>query len=95
LIDVIIAGLAGFRVAIFVVQEDGPWTFMERIRARLGSPKVGQIKPGALSGVIACASCASIWTTALAYVVARTAGVEFVAPIAAMGVALALLRFRA
>ena len=94
-IEIMIAGLSGFRMAIFIVQEDGPFGFMERIRSRLGAPKVGQMKarPG-IDGIITCVACCSVWTSALAYGLCRTGAVEVVAPVAAMGAALALVRLR-
>lgn len=54
-LDLLLLSLAAWRVAYFIVREDGPGRAMGRIRARLG-------------GATACMYCASVYAAATAYV---------------------------
>lgn len=66
MLDVIIAGLAGYRLAGLMVQDDGPGAILDHARARLGAPALGEIR-GPLGGVLSCMRCATVWATAAAY----------------------------
>ncbi len=51
-----LAALAVWRVAHLVVDEDGPWAVIARLRARLGDGVLGQL--------VDCFACTSIWVAA-------------------------------
>ncbi len=53
-LDVLIIMLATWRTAHLLTQEDAPFRFMSRIRART-----------TLGGLLTCVKCASVWTAAL------------------------------
>lgn len=82
----IIWGLAGWRVASLLVNEDGPWESLERLRQLIG------LKPGPIEGFLpklfSCIWCMSVWTTALAALVWE---ISPTAVIITAGAAIALL----
>jgi hypothetical protein len=55
-----LASLATWRVTHLLVEEDGPWDAVVRLRARVG--------PGQLGAVLDCFYCLSIWVAAPATV---------------------------
>lgn len=61
LVEAILLGLAGWRVANLLVNEDGPALIFERLRV------MGGVKPGLVSGftptLFTCIFCMSVWTT--------------------------------
>lgn len=61
LTELIIIGLACWRLAHLVVHEDAPWRIMARLRART-----------TLGGLLDCIYCASIWTAALCWLLQQT-----------------------
>lgn len=65
LIQVILIGLAGWRLANMAVDEAGPFDLFERIRILIG------LKPGEISGFLpnlfSCLFCMSVWTTVISY----------------------------
>lgn len=65
LLEAILIGLAGWRVANLLVNEDGPLDIFERVRLFVG------MKPGEISGfmpkLFSCIFCMSVWTTFGAY----------------------------
>lgn len=60
----VLIGLAGWRMAHLLVEEDGPWNIFERFRKMMG------LKEGLLEGffplLLSCIYCTSVWTTLLA-----------------------------
>lgn len=67
LIAVVIAGLAGWRIANLLLFEDGPSEILEKFRKFIG------IKPGLVTGFLptlfSCMYCLSIWAAALSYLI--------------------------
>jgi hypothetical protein len=62
------AGLAGWRIASLMVSEDGPFSVFARVRAWAGVPNVGpQLPRPFVGGVLSCLWCASVWTSACAW----------------------------
>jgi Protein of unknown function (DUF1360) len=60
----LVAVLATWRVSHLVVEEDGPWDLVARLRARAGQGPIGRLMD--------CFYCTSLWIAApLALVVAR------------------------
>lgn len=60
-----LAALAVWRVAVMVVEEDGPWEMFARLRERAGIvtfPDGTVDRPATLAaGVLSCVRCASVW----------------------------------
>lgn len=83
--EVIIIGLAGWRVASLFVQEDGPWDVFERVRARAGLG-VGEVS-GFWPSLLSCVWCASVWTTLAAWALWQVGIEEPVVVLAAMAAA--------
>lgn len=63
--QLIILGLAGFRMAYFLVYEDGPFDIAEKFRSFVGI-KEGEVV-GFLPRLFSCIYCTSVWTTFIAY----------------------------
>lgn len=84
----LLAGLAGFRLALMLVAEAGPFDVFERLRAWAGVPKVGPQEPRPfVGGVLSCVWCASVWTTGAAFAFGAMVLWTPVAVVAAMGIA--------
>ena len=58
----IIAGLAGGRLASMLNWEEGPGLIFLRVRRLAGVPATGEIT-GALAKAIVCPWCLTVWTT--------------------------------
>lgn len=58
---IVVCGLAGWRLASLLVDEDGPWAIFARLRHQAGAdaPEVH----GLVAEILTCVWCASIWTT--------------------------------
>ena len=67
LAEIIIIGLAGYRLASFLVQEEGPFNIFEHIR-KLAGVKTGVIE-GPLATLFICMFCMTVWMTLAAWVV--------------------------
>ena len=64
LIDLLILGLATWRLSSLLVNEDGPWEILARMRVAVGIRYDQQSQPYAttvLSELISCVFCVSIW----------------------------------
>lgn len=65
----ILIGLASWRIASLLVNEDGPALVFDHLRAGVGLGR----EPGEVSGFLpllfSCIWCMSVWTTPLMYVV--------------------------
>lgn len=57
----ILIGLATWRIASLLVNEDGPFNVFLQFRHLLGLDKIGEIK-GFLPTLFGCVWCISIWT---------------------------------
>lgn len=64
----ILSGLAGWRLASLLVNESGPFSCFARARALAGVPDVGELHPRPfVGGLLSCIWCASVWTSAGAW----------------------------
>jgi hypothetical protein len=52
----VMASLVVWRITHFVVDEDGPWDVVVRLRTRLGSSSIGKLMD--------CFYCVSVWVAA-------------------------------
>jgi len=59
-IDVLIVGLAAWRVASLIVHEDGPLEIFDRLRRRAGVYAEGPLSQ--IATMLTCVWCVSIWT---------------------------------
>lgn len=74
LAEVLLIGLAGWRLAFFLVNEAGPWSIALKLREMVG---IAHDAEGAIAGwpettlgkLFACIFCMSFWTCVLSYVV--------------------------
>lgn len=64
LLDSLALGLAGYRLAVFLVLEDGPFDSAARIRRFLGAETPGPL--GVFAKMITCLWCVGVWTTLIA-----------------------------
>lgn len=88
----IIVGLASWRLASLLVDEEGPWHVFARLRRAVGIPAgPGMLPDTLLAGILACVWCCTVWITPavwlLSYSAPPVAGV-----LAAMTVALIAAR---
>lgn len=89
MIAALLAGLAGYRLALLLVQEDGPGAMFERLRAWAGVPRVGPQRPRPfIGGLLSCVWCCSVWTCSALFILGLTISWTAVAFVAAMGVAI-------
>jgi hypothetical protein len=86
LFDVIIVGIAAWRIAHLLVLEDGPLSIFERIRTFIG------LQPGPVQGffpqLFSCMWCMTVWTALGAYLLWLLVPI-IVAVVAAMSIAIA------
>jgi len=61
--DLLILGLAAWRIAYALVEEPGPWQLLARLRARFGveHDEFGYVDSAPIGSVFACVGCMSIW----------------------------------
>ena len=90
MIEAILAGLAGWRIASLLVNEDGPFDVFARLRHRVGIREGEPYDDNVLTGVLSCVWCCSVWTAGLSYAVAEWWAVWPVALVAATGIAAAI-----
>ena len=60
--EMLLCGLAGWRWARALVDEDGPYHVFARIRRAAGVPETGEIT-GLLPNILTCLWCTSVWTS--------------------------------
>ena len=84
MIDIVIVGLAAWRVSSLIVHEDGPWDVYERLRERLGANRDDD--RGTMQRALSCVWCVSVWCVPPLYVVHGAAPLV-TAMLAAMAVA--------
>lgn len=65
LVQVIVVGLAIWRVSAMLVYEDGPWAIFERFRTLVGIPPEGGRIEGFLPALLSCVWCTSVWLAPL------------------------------
>lgn len=65
LVQVAIVGLASWRVAAFLVYEDGPGGIFERFRVLMGIPSDGGEIHGFFPLLLSCIWCTSVWAAFL------------------------------
>lgn len=64
--EMIVLGLATWRVSSLLVQEDGPFMMFYKLRERVGlkhddSGNIYLIPKGFLPGILSCVWCCSVW----------------------------------
>lgn len=82
-----IVALAGWRLAHLLVEEDGPFSMFDRLRAGAGVGKEGEV--GFFAGLLSCVWCASFWTVLFSLALYQVLPVAALA-LAAWGLACAL-----
>ena len=60
--ETLLVGLAAWRWARALVDEDGPYHVFAHIRQAAGVPEAGEIK-GLLPNILTCLWCTSVWTS--------------------------------
>lgn len=79
ILDVIIIGLASWRVASLLVNEEGPGLIFMRLRSAVGVTEgPGEQSSGFFPLLFTCVWCMSVWTTLL------MAGIWYLEPVAVM-----------
>jgi hypothetical protein len=67
-VDLLLLGLATWRLTSLLVQEEGPWAIFARLRYKLGVRYDEHSEPYGLTilgALFACMWCASVWTGAI------------------------------
>ncbi len=92
--DVVIVGLATWRIASLLVREEGPLDVFARLRSFAGVPQPGEIGPATFwSQLLGCVWCLSLWLAPLVWIVWATAPLA-AAILAAAAVAILVDRWR-
>ncbi len=68
-LEVILFGLATWRISSLIVHEDGPWSVFRKLRERAGivhdeGGEILVVPEKFLAGVLSCVWCSSIWVAA-------------------------------
>lgn len=74
-LDLVLVGLATWRVSSLLVYEDGPWHVFDRMRGRIGLHDAGEM--GVVQEAFSCVWCLSVWVAPVMW------AVHSVAPLAA------------
>lgn len=62
LLRAVVVGLASWRLASLLVDEEGPGHVFARLRAAVGIPAgPGELPDSLLAGILSCVWCASVW----------------------------------
>lgn len=88
--EVLIVGLAAWRLAHMLAEEDGPAMMFRRLRLLAGVPDRGEVPSGFLPTVFSCVYCMSFYTTAAAFAAYELIDPLAVVPFAAWGLGLIL-----
>lgn len=87
-VEAALAGLAGWRLASLLVQEDGPFAVFERLRLLVGvDNNAGVSKGNVIAGALSCVWCTSVWTSGAMFALAHWGSTWPVAGVAAMSIA--------
>lgn len=57
--ELLILGLATWRVSMLILYEDGPWRVFDRMRTLVGANTPGELS--ALATLFSCMMCLSVW----------------------------------
>lgn len=96
--DFILLGLATWRLASLLVQEDGPWDMFARLRSKLGvrfNERSEAVGTSFLSDLVLCMWCTSVWVggaMAFLFVTAGSLATILSLPLALSAVAILLNR---
>jgi len=90
--ELVLVGLAAWRLAILLLNEAGPLDVLVRLRRLVGVPAVGEVE-GFLPTIFSCILCMSAYTTAATFGLYEIAGPLYVLPIAAWGLVVLVDRF--
>lgn len=85
IVEVVLIGLATWRISSLLVNESGPSDIFGKIRRRLGVPEQGEVK-GFFPSLLSCIWCLSTWIAPLFWVIWTYWAPEPVMIIAAMTV---------
>jgi len=96
LVEILAVGLSGWRLAIFLVKERGPWDISLRLRCLAGIEHNDNGESVSwpekfLPSLLTCPWCASVWTTLAAWGIWQLES-RIIMVLGAMGLALALER---
>lgn len=97
-VDLLLLGLATWRLTSLLVQEDGPWEFLARFRHWLGVRFDERSKPfglNTLAALFTCMWCASVWVglaMAVAYLTVGRITLLMALPLSLSAMALLLNR---
>jgi len=90
IVEAVLIGLAAWRMANFLVNENGPFDIVVSLREQVGV-KVGTIE-GFFPSLFTCVYCMSVWTAIYMYVLWEIEPI-IVMVVAAMAIALVAERF--
>lgn len=85
MIEALLIGAAGWRIASLFVYEAGPYRMFERLRNHFAPP--GPVE-GQMGILLTCVWCCSVWTTALCALIWIFVSEWVIIALAAMSVAL-------
>lgn len=96
LVEILAVGLSGWRLAVLLVKERGPWDISLRLRCLVGIEHNDSGEPISwpekfLPSLLTCLWCASVWTTLVAWGLWQLES-RIIMVLGAMGLALALER---
>lgn len=64
-LDLIILGLATWRISSIVVNEDGPFDIFFKMRAKMGITALDPVPETFWAGLFGCVYCLSVWVGAI------------------------------
>lgn len=67
IIELVLVGIAAWRLALLLTEEDGPFAIFDRIREPFMPPLGEEIERGSLGKLFSCVYCMSFWTALLCY----------------------------
>jgi hypothetical protein len=88
ILQVVLCGLAGWRLSSFFTQESGPANIFGWVRTKVGATPDDTIREGSLGELFSCDWCMSVWMTGAAWACWQWLAVWPVAIMAAATVAI-------